>query len=213
MEKREAAKQTMKNREKKGEKTKINQTLFEVFKDYLGESYPCLVISITPEGEVTTEADQVVNLHQPNTRTTDSGSVSKGPQNKKLPSDLSFSEIKAVKVKSWLEDVCDHVINKIDPTEAKLIKDVADHISDPIRKILNKFISRKKFPDELKKIKTFRFSPDSYISSTQISDVDRVHLLLSYILDGILYDQVKEFCDEKQLIPTASLGEKPTRNV
>lgn len=223
-------KDTSKRKKRQGERTSEGDEaplltdldrLKEVYECYLRESLPLHMISITPEGVVLEAEPLKVDLHQTKNGSSDSVPDSDGSQPNQItrPDEFNFEKITKKTVMKWLERVCDYVIKKIDPNEAKLIKSAAEHISDPICYILNKLItdfseeeSEKTFPDELKKIQTFRFSPDSFISSTQIRDVDRVPLLLSYILDGILYEQVKKFC--KQHIPAALLEEiRPTQNV
>ncbi|XP_027895264.1 uncharacterized protein LOC114158158 [Xiphophorus couchianus] len=113
-----------------------------------------------------------------------------------------FQETRFTEVKTCLEYVCDHVVKVIDETEAELWELAAGSISATIREILNGYIKIGEIPDKLKKIKSFPFSTDNYYNIRQKSGAVRLHIILSYIFDVILYEQAKPYFIENISIAT-----------
>lgn len=157
----------------------------------------------TSQGAAAKEGDDPKQIHQTNPKNTDLESGFKGflvqQQYKTKSKTPIFGITKLKAMKRCLEYVCDHVVQVIDETEAELWELAAGSISAPIRDILNGCIKIGEIPDKLKKIKSFPFSTDNYSNIRQSSGADRLHIILSYIFDVILYEQAKPYFigDEK----------------
>ncbi|XP_043963037.1 uncharacterized protein LOC122825626 [Gambusia affinis] len=155
-----------------------------------------------PEVKASEEENQQ-QTDQTSSEPTDSGSVPVDPvdRHREETGIEVFQKTRFTEVKSCLEYICGHVVMFIDETEAAMWELAAGSISAPLRKILNGFIKTGEIPNELKKIKSFPFSTDNYNDIRQKSGVVRVHIILSYIFDLILYEQAKPFFieDEKSI--------------
>lgn len=178
------------------------ERLLKVFKACLGERLPSHVISITPEADVTSGTEHLQNLSQICNETSNPESVSEGSQVQQMmqnrSNEFSFGEIDNETVKRSLVCLCDHVNNiteGIDPTEAELMKVVADHISGPISHILNRFINHEQFPAELQIFPPLA-NKYSYHSGANI------YIMVGLIFDSILSMQIKQFFTE--MIPAAT---------
>ncbi|XP_014834323.1 PREDICTED: uncharacterized protein LOC106912007 [Poecilia mexicana] len=180
--------------------------LLKLFEEYLGNSLPFCVINITQDGVMASQTEQMEKLHQIYTGYTDLESVIKGSHVQQImkssSGEFNFEKIDVKTVKGLLLYLCDHVIHRIDETEAELMKLAADHISAPIGHILNRCINTAEIPDELKKIKTFPFSGNDYIYSRPDCRNDSVHIMLGYIFDIFLYLQARQFLTANNLVPS-----------
>ncbi|XP_032440768.1 uncharacterized protein LOC116733898 isoform X2 [Xiphophorus hellerii] len=164
----------------------------------------------TSQGAAAKEGDDPKQIHQTNPKNTDLESGFKGflvQQQYKTKSKTSIFEITDIKaIKTCLKNVCDHVVKVIDENEAELWELAAGSISAPIRDILNGYIKIGEIPDELKKIKSFPFSTDNYSDIRQSRGADRLHIILSYIFDVILYEQAKPYFIEDENKQTKSIA-------
>ncbi|XP_043963040.1 uncharacterized protein LOC122825628 [Gambusia affinis] len=151
-----------------------------------------------------TESKGTVHFHLPEIEANPqepTDSASGGGQRNRRKSGTSV-RTRLEDIRKCLEYVCDHVVMFIDETEAELIKLSVEFIDDPIRKILDGYKTNGEFPCELKKIKSFPFSIDNYIDYRQSSSAeDRLHIILGYIFDVILYEQLFNE-NEKKSKPT-----------
>ncbi|XP_023203025.1 titin-like [Xiphophorus maculatus] len=118
----------------------------------------------------------------------------------------ALKKTRLAEVKTCLEYVCDHVVKVIDETEAELIKLSVEFISAPILKILDRYKKTGNFPDELKKSKSFPFSTDNYSDIRQSSGAERLHIILNYLFDVILYEQAKPYFIEDENKQTKSIA-------
>ncbi|XP_014833950.1 PREDICTED: uncharacterized protein LOC106911663 [Poecilia mexicana] len=158
-----------------------------------GKTLPCDENNLSQVTSVTSEEEHPTLS---SSETTDSESGSERSQSQQRTGKCSFRETDDVTVKTWLQYLCENVVELIDKTEAELMKDVADHISAPIRDILNQCIMSAKIPKEQKKIQISQASAH-HCNIRQSKGADRVYVMLSYVFDAILYEQAKLFFIEE----------------
>ncbi|KAM4713250.1 uncharacterized protein FYW61_020336 isoform 1-T3 [Anableps anableps] len=195
------------------DKTKTDpKKLLNVFEKYLGEHLPYQVINITLDGAVASEAEHQENLHGTSSGPTDGESILEGSQVQQImemrPDEFSFGDIRAETVKAWLVYLCGHATCRMDKTEAKLLELAADHISHPVCLILNGCFNSEEFPGELRKIQTLPSSGNYYGDFRQSSSADRVHILLSYVFDLILYLKANQFFTLERRMTSVTRDEK-----